>query len=261
MVLFLFITPVQSAERAVGAVSSQSHYPVRFAVAANFTQTLRQLAQQYQSAHGTFSFRISTASSGTLYTQIINGAPFDLFFSADTLRPEHLIRAGKSLSQKPYIYARGQLVLWAPGKDIRRGLVSLTRYKGKIAIANPKLAPYGLAAKKLLEKVRFWLILSSRLIQGNNIAQTFQYVASGAAQAGFVARSQLQLWLHKQGRTSNIKQMQDVWIPSVSDYPAISQGVVLLPGSEHNSNVKAFLIFLKSPQAKHLVREAGYLIP
>ena len=163
---------------------------VTVAVASNFASTAREISEQFSRASG-FRVRITPASTGKLYAQIISGAPFDILLAADAERPTRLETEGKGVPGTRFTYALGALVLWSRQvADCREALQRADG--GRIAIANPVIAPYGAAAKSFLQQSGLWDSLRDRLVVGENISQTLQFAASGNAQLGFIARSQLQ---------------------------------------------------------------------
>jgi len=172
------------------AVPSFAQEKVSVAVAANYIQVFKELAVIFEAKTG-LKVEATYASSGTLYSQIMNGAPYDLYLSADEDRPGRLYKEGRA--EKPFVYAQGRLVLWSAGKDFCRAedwRQSLQRQSaGKIAIANPLTAPYGMAAKSVLEDARLWDVLQNRLVFAQDIAQTFQYAFTGAVEAAFCSSS------------------------------------------------------------------------
>ncbi|MGL6116066.1 molybdate ABC transporter substrate-binding protein [Plesiomonas sp.] len=221
---------------------------LNIAVAANFKPTLDALAPLFarQSGH---QLRITSASSGVLYTQIINGAPFDVLLSADTERPEKLEQEQRTVAGSRFTYAQGQLALWNIGEPV--SLADPQAWRGRLAIANPRTAPYGSAAKAWLEQHNAWQSPTLTLITGANISQTYQFVDTGNANMGLVAYPNV-LVSQPKG--------QILLLPAES-YPAIAQQAVILSSSSHLAAAKQFSAFLRSELAKKLIREQGYLLP
>lgn len=221
------------------------------AVAANFKPTFRQLAEEF--ARST-SVRVhhSSASTGTLYAQIIFGAPFDLFLSADSRRPELLAEQRLGLPQSRFTYAMGQLILWVPGQA-KPGAQSLTNNQHRLAIANPATAPYGVAARQLLQKLDLWERSSLQLIRGNSVGQAFQFVVSGNVTAGLVAYSQ---FLDYRGSGD---PGDGIWLIPHSYYQPIEQQAIILKTS--NPAAADFMEFLKSPAGRGIITANGYLVP
>ena len=224
---------------------------VGVAVASNFTATLRQLAVAFKRETG-HELRISSASTGKLYTQIVQGAPYDVFLAADADRPARLARSGLAVASSRFTFAQGQLLLWSPQSGFAGDGTKVLAQGGfrHLAIANPKTAPYGAAAKQVLESLGLWTVLKPRLVRGENIGQTFQYVATGAADLGFVSRSQA----HVLGDKDDYR-----WPVPTQLYAPIRQQAVLLSRSADNPAAISFLTFLKTDEATELIVENGYL--
>ena len=226
------------------------------AIAANFAGTIKYLKPLFEHETG-HRLVTSFASSGTLFAQIHNGAPFDVFLSADEQRPQQLIRDGLAIADSAFIYATGKLVLWSSqpelidpqGNILRDGL---WQEKGihHIALANPKTAPYGRAAMETLQAMQLLESTKPYRVTGQNIAQTFQFVASGNAQLGFIAQAQV-LALPESERGSS-------WLVPQAMYSPIKQEAVMLMRGRENSAAQAFLQFLQSPRAKNIISARGY---
>ncbi|MFO7786518.1 MAG: molybdate ABC transporter substrate-binding protein, partial [Halospina sp.] len=167
--------------------------PVRVAVASNVAGAAEAIADRFEAETG-HSVTLSTGSTGKHYAQILHTAPFQVFLAADKRRPRRLEESGRAVEGTRTTYARGRLVLWSPGESLvdAEGRVLATRDFSYLAMANPRLAPYGKAAKQVLEKRELWDALEGRRVMGENIAQTFQFVRTGSAPLGFVALSQLE---------------------------------------------------------------------
>ncbi len=223
---------------------------VQVATASNFSQPLRLLAQAFEKHHR-HKVRISTGSTGKLYAQIRHGAPYHLFLAADQKRPERLEREGLALPGSRFTYAVGQLALWAPGQPFRGEARALIRQADlrRFSIANPKTAPYGAAARQTLKAMGLWESLQGRLVRGENIAQTFQFVASRAAEMGFVAYSQL---------SAEAKSNGYHWVVPQTLHDPIRQDAVLLKRGAENPAARAFHAFLQSDSARNLIRAQGY---
>ncbi len=183
---------------AVGALllgamaSSVNAGEVNAAVAANFTAPAQQIAEQFQKETG-HTVKLSFGSSGKFYSQIKEGAPFDVFLAADEKNPKLLEQEGLAIADTRFVYALGKLVLWSaqPGFVDNKGAVLSKGSYSKIAYADPKLAPYGLAAQETLQNMKLWDKVQSKLVTGESIAQTYQFAASGNAEMAFVALSQI----------------------------------------------------------------------
>ena len=223
------------------------------AVASNFMETARVLAERYHAKSG-HRLRISSGSTGTFYAQIRNGAPFDAFLAANDTEPARLSAEGGGVGA-PFTYALGRLVLWS--SDARRidddcaTILKRDDYR-RLAIANPRLAPYGTAAIAVLDRLGLRERVKSRLVTGENVAQTFQFVATGNAELGFVARAQtLELPSERKGSLCAID-------PGL--YPPIRQQAILLKHGAGNAAAEGFLKYLREPEAADIMKRAGYAL-
>jgi molybdate transport system substrate-binding protein len=227
---------------------------VRVAVASNFAQAADSLASAFAAQTG-HTAQLSRGSSGQLFAQIHNGAPFDVFLSADTQRPRQLAELGLAVASSQFTYAMGQLVLWSatPGLVDTQGQVLRQSPQGntRLALANPKLAPYGAAAAQTLESMGLSAQWKPRLVMGENIAQTHQFVATGNAQLGFVALSQVM----RGGQFTS----GSGWVVPSQAYAPIAQDAILLTSAQHQAAAQAWMAFLKSETAAKTIRSAGYL--
>lgn len=221
------------------------------AVAANFANAAKAIAQEYDSASGNH-ITITVASTGVLQAQILKGAPFDVMLSADAKTPAELIASGHAVKGSRFTYAMGKLALWVPGaKALADPASYLTSAAAThIAIANPKLAPYGQAAEEALAKMGIKDKVQGRIVMGQNVGQTFAMLKSGAAPAGFVAYSSL--------KGQNAPKGGAVWVVPEGDYTPIAQDAVLLNHGRDNAAAKGFLAFLKGKKAHAVKAEYGY---
>ena len=226
---------------------------VSVAVASNFKDTLKQLADRFEAETG-HTVQLSPASTGKHYAQIMHGAPFHVFFSADAERPALLEQSGFAVAGTRFVFARGKLTLWAPamtGMACEAALASAA-FK-RLAIANPKTAPYGVAAESVLTTLQLLPGYSGRIVMGENISQTMQFVDSSAADAAFVATA---LWQVHPRREQGCH-----WhVPAELAAP-LDQEAVLLKRGEHSVAARAFLDFVRTPAARSLVAAAGYDLP
>lgn len=222
---------------------------INVAVAANFRSTLQQIVRVFEYGQDD-DIRLISGSSGKHYAQIINGAPFDLFLSADTRRPDALEGNDRVSPLARQTYAIGQLALWGRGIDQPPSALSLRDLSSntRIAIANPELAPYGRAARDVLSSLGLMESLSGKLVMGENIAQTFQFVYSGSARLGFVALSQVQ----------NEVSPESYWLVPLTEYEAIRQDMVLLSDALLARKLYEFLL---SEEAQGILIDNGYLSP
>ena len=224
---------------------------IHVAVASNFASTMQEIAAQFGQTSG-HRLVLSVGSTGKQYAQIINGAPFDAFFAADWERPALLEAQGIAVPGTRFSYALGRLVLWSPTPDLvdARGQVLRRDTFRYLAIANPKLAPYGVAAKQVLQAQGLWESLQQRMVRGENIAQAFNFVRSGNAELGFVAYSQvLQPGVPADG---------SLWEPPHSLYDPIEQQAVLL---QDTPAARALMEFVRSAPARAIIRAQGYRLP
>ncbi len=218
------------------------------AVAANFAGPAERLSEAFTAETG-HRLKISTGSTGAFAAQIRNGAPFMLFLAADETRPAQLEAEGLAVAGSRFTYAVGRLVLWSPDpRWLAAGHAAALADPGlrHLAIANPQIAPYGRAAKEALTALGAWEAIEAKLVQGEDVGQTFQFVASGNAELGFVALSQV---LERGGSR---------WeVPPELHGPIRQQAVLLLPGKE-TAAATGFLEFLRSPAAEEIIAAAGY---
>ena len=226
---------------------------LRIAVAANFLGTLQQLAPQYTQATGD-QLVLSAGSTGQLYTQIKQGAPFDVFLSADAARPKLLQSQGLILAASRFTYARGTLALWSPHAGVvdADGEVLRTGHYRFLSVADPHNAPYGAAARQVLTAMGLWTRLnqSRQIVLGEDITQTWQFVDSGNADMGFVALSQI---------IGAGKARGSYWLPPQSMYAPIEQDAVALAHSSKPARAQAFMRWLRTaPAALAIIRAAGY---
>lgn len=221
------------------------------AVAANFLAAQEALSASFTATSGV-PVVSSAGSTGQLYAQITNGAPFHVFLSADQERPRLLEEEGHAVQGSRFTYAQGRLVLWAPERDSATaagpGLLDST--DARVAVANPETAPYGAAAMAALERLGLTDRVAPRLVRGESVAQVQSFVGSGAAELGFVALAQVV------GEPSG-----SYWLVPNDFYPPILQDAVLLTTAESHAGARAYLEFLKSDEARRIIAEQGYATP
>lgn len=220
----------------------------KVAVAANFTEPAKAIAARFKARTGHDAV-LSFGSSGQFYTQIANGAPYEVFLSADVERPQKAEAAGLAVAGSRFTYATGRLVLFSrtPGLVDAGGAVLASGRFDKLAIADPKAAPYGQAAIETLTRLRRYDALKTKIVMGASITQAFQFVQTGAAELGFVALSQV---VNDKGGSR--------WIVPAANHSPIEQQAVLLKTGANNDAARAFLTFLKSAEAKAIIRRYGY---
>ncbi len=232
-------TPARAAETLV-------------AVAANFAEVVEELKPAFERHFG-HRLRATTGSTGKLYAQVTEGAPFQLLLSADANTPERLEREGMGIAGTRFTYAIGRLTLWSsdPGRIGADGRAALIAASVRhIAIANPELAPYGAAARETLQRLGLWDSLQRKIVMGQNIGQTHSMVATGNAQIGFVALSAV-LSPRAPPQGSRWDVPQELFTP-------IRQDAILLRAGRGNEAATAFLQFLRSPEARRVIDQFGY---
>ena len=229
---------------------------ITIAAAADLNFVFRELAAEYEKSTGD-RVRLSLGSSGNFYAQIQNGAPFDLYFSADIAYPRKLEEAGLTVPGSLYPYAIGRIVLWA-GKDSRldlsKGLEILREPTiKKIAIANPKHAPYGRAAVAAMEHAQVYDRVKDKLVLGENISQAAQFIESGAADIGIIAKS-LAL-------APPMQAAGQYWEIPADAHPPIEQGAVILTGGKNQERAKVFLSFVQGAEGQAMMKRYGFIVP
>jgi len=230
---------------------------ITVAAAADLNFAFKELVTEFEKATG-HTVRLSLGSSGNFYAQISNGAPFDLFFSADIAYPRKLEEAGLAEPGAPYLYAVGRIVVWVPkGSLIDVGTLGMKALLHpsvkKIAIANPKHAPYGRAAVSAMEHFKVYDAVKGKLVLGENIAQTAQFVESGAADLGVIA---LSLALAPAAR-----QLGTYWEVPPAAYPRIEQGAVVLKAAKDAQGARAFLEYVRGPEGRAVFKRYGFFLP
>ena len=241
-----------SALLFVASATSLKAEEAMLAVAANFAAPMQKIAASFQKETG-HKLSMSFGASGAFYAQIKNGGPFDVFLSADSSAPLKLEEEGLGVSNSRFNYAKGQLVLWSKTEGLvdLNGQVLRSKDIQRIAIANPKLAPYGAAALETLTQLGLMTELQSKLVQGDNIAQTYQFVMTQNAQMGFVASSQVFV---------NGKIISgSAWTVPSNLYKPIQQDAILLKNGKDNPAAKALMLYLRSDKAKEVMKSYGYL--
>jgi molybdate transport system substrate-binding protein len=227
------------------------------AAAADLSAALQEIGDRYEKKTGVH-LKLSFGASGALTQQIQNGAPFDLFFSADMDYPRQLIAAGAAEQASLYQYAVGKLVLWVPADSTldfdHKGINALLDPSvKKIAIANPQHAPYGRAAVAALKHTGVYDQIADRLVLGENVAQAAQFVESGNAQAGFVALAH--------AVAPGMRDKGKYWEVPADFYPPLAQGVIVISHSQHKKEAAEFLEYIKTQEAAELLRKFGFTVP
>ena len=224
---------------------------VQIAVAANFTAPARALAEIFARTTG-HEAKLSFGATGAFYTQIKNGAPFDILLAADDERPIRLEKEGDTVPGSRFTYAIGQLVLWSakPGFVDGEGAVLKGGNFNKIAIANPKLAPYGAAAVETMDKLGLAAALTPKLVTGESIGQTYNFIATGNAELGFVALAQV--------LDGGKLKSGSMWVVPAKYHAPIIQDAVILKRAAANPAAKAWMALMRSPNAQDFIRSYGY---
>jgi len=240
--------------------SAMAQESITVAVASNFVPAAHEIVAGFEAQSGQ-SVRVSSASTGKLYAQITNGAPFDILLAADIERPRLLEASGHGVAASRFTYATGRLVLWSrdpvlTGTDCRGALETLGQKQlanKRLAIANPDTAPYGTAARETLIRLDLWDRLESLLVIGENIAQTLQFVASGNATLGFIAATQ--------SLDTRLPKATCVWPVPPELHRPIDQQAILLRRAAKNIVAADFLAFLRGAEGRAIIERHGYTLP
>ncbi|MCF6153804.1 MAG: molybdate ABC transporter substrate-binding protein [Candidatus Brocadia sp.] len=230
---------------------------ILIAAAANLNPAMDEICKGFEKAYPTIDAEVSYGSSGNFFAQIKQGAPFDIFFSADTTYPARLEEEGLAVKGGSTIYAFGSIVLWIPKNSAfnpRKGLhIVLDPKVKKIAIANQKLAPYGMAAEEALRHYGLWDKVQDKLVFGENISQTAQFVQSGAADVGILALSQ--------ASSPKMESDGDYWVIPAEAYNKLGQAYVVLQRGKDKPVVRKFLEFVQGKKGEKIFSQYGYSLP
>jgi molybdate transport system substrate-binding protein len=262
LTLLCLCSLIPGCERSEDPGAAGSHAPasteIRVAAAANLKMALDDLAADFQKANPGIQLKLTYGSSGNLYSQLVNRAPFDLFFSADTQYPQRLVDAGLVETDAVFVYAIGQIALWLPNRaelDLEAlGLKCLTDASIRtIAIANPRHAPYGRAAEAALKQFGLYQQVQSRLVMAENIAQATQFVETGAADAGIIALSlALAPAMGDKGRH---------WVIPPEAYPLLEQAAVILPWSDQPESASRLKAYVLGSEGRAILQRYGFSPP
>ena len=224
---------------------------VQVAVAANFAAPMKQIATQFEQASG-HKAKLSVGATGKFYAQIKNGAPFDILLSADQATPTLLVQEQSAVAGSQFTYAIGKLALWSANPTLVDGRGAVLKQGGfaHLAIASPKQAPYGAAAMEVLTALNLNTSVTPKLVQGENIGQTYSFISTGNAELGFVALSQI--W------ENNTLKSGSYWLVPDNLYSPIRQDAVLLKHGKDNPAAAALLAFLKTDKARAIMQSFGY---
>jgi molybdate transport system substrate-binding protein len=257
LVAFILLSAILLTTTSAWAQDQKDSPALTVAAAADLSSALQEVADRYEKKTG-IHLKLSFGASGALTQQIQNGAPFDLFFSADMDYPRQLIAAGAADQASLYQYAVGKLVLWVPADsplDLdHKGMdVLLDPSVKKIAVANPQHAPYGRAAVAALKHAGIYDRIADQLVLGENVAQAAQFVESGNAQAGFVALAH--------AVAPSMRGKGKYWEVPADFYPPLAQGVVVISNSLHKKEAADFLDYIKTKETSELLRKFGFTLP
>ena len=228
---------------------------VHVAVASNFSSTMKSLVTEFEKTSD-YHIALSFGSSGKFYAQIKQGAPYELFFSADQAKPDALQKEGLVIAASRFTYAVGRLAVWSTRPEFANQIQTKLKQGAfhKLALANPKIAPYGIAALEVLKNLELVDATQSKWVRGENVAQTYQFVSSGNADLGFIALSQLL------GKNTPSKIQQDsYWLVPEKMHRPIKQDVVLLLRAAKSQGANAFLDFIHTAKAQNIIAQYGYL--
>jgi len=244
MLVLLCRPAIASADDIAVAAASDLHFAIK------------ELIVEYEKQTG-HHVKLSLGSSGNFYAQLQQGAPFDLYFSADIGYPKKLEEAGLTVPGSLYRYAVGRVVLWAPKQspvEVSKGLTVLRDAAvRKIAIANPKHAPYGRAAVAAMERSQVYAEVKDRLVLGENISQAAQFIESGACDVGIIALSLAMAPI--------MKSAGSYWLIPAEAHPPLEQGAVIMKQSKQQDAARHFLQFMQSPQGQELMTRYGFTLP
>ncbi|CAN5469525.1 molybdate ABC transporter substrate-binding protein [soil metagenome] len=254
--LLLIVTSILLFFNNVWANNSCSREnTVQIAVAANFATTLDTLSQKFtEQMH--YCIEKNVSSTTVLYNQIINGAPYDIYLSADAIMPSLLIKKGLVLPKQRITYAIGQLVLVAPYQSQVNSQL-LQKNNITLAISNPALAPYGQAAKQVLIHLQLWSHFKEKVIMANDVSQVLTYLVQGGIEAGFISLAQVK-YLQQHGKNKMV--VNDYWLVPQQLYQPILQQAVVLKHGENNKAALAFFAYLSSTEARKIISTAGYTV-
>jgi molybdate transport system substrate-binding protein len=224
------------------------------AVASNFTKTIEVVNEAFVKKHPEHNIKFSFGPTGKLFVQIINGAPFDAFFAADEKRAQKTVEAGLGVADSYFVYAQGKIALYSAKYPVANEPLAVLKAAkfNHIALANPKTAPYGERAQAYLQSKGLYDGVKSKIVNGESIAHAFQYVATGNAEIGFVAMSQIV------DPQSPIYQKGQYWVVPQADYKPINQGAVITQRGKDNVSIKDFMAFMKTPEAIKIIEQYGY---
>jgi len=258
MLLLLTLLSAVAIRPAVADDKPSASRTVRVAAAADLKFAMDEVIGEFQKAKPAIKVAPTYGSSGTFYSQLSNKAPFDIYFSADILYPTKLVEADLALKDTQFMYAVGQIVVWVPKDspiDVERLGMEALRHPSvrRIAIANPEHAPYGRAAEAALHKLAVYDSVKDRLVLGENIAQTAQFVESGAADIGIIALSL--------AMAPAMRDKGKYWTIPLDAYPALEQGGVILSWARDMPATREFKAFVTAPAGRAILKRYGFILP
>jgi len=224
------------------------------AVASNFTKTIESVNEAFVKHHPEHTIKFSFGPTGKLYAQIYNGAPFDAFFAADEKRAQKTIESKLAEAESYFVYAQGKIALYSATYPVAQTPLQVLKDAkfNHLAIANPKTAPYGERAQAFLKSKGLYNGVKSKMVNGESIAHAFQYVATGNAEIGFIAMSQIV------DPDSPLYQKGEYWVVPQVDYQPINQGAVITKRGKDNQAIQDFMAFMKTPEAIKIIEGYGY---
>ncbi len=245
-------------QRGTASTSTKADHVVSIAAAADLKYALDEINQEFQKTHPAIKLNVTYGSSGNFYSQLSNKAPFDMFFSADIEYPKKLVEAGLAAKETQFKYAVGRIVVWVPKDssiDVEKlGIDSLSQPSvKKIAIANPQHAPYGRAAEAAMKKLGVYDQAKDRLVLGENIAQTAQFVETGAADVGIIALSL--------AMSPAIKDKGKYWPVPLDAYPTVEQGGVIMSWAKDAAAAGEFKACVTGPDGGAILKRYGFTLP
>ncbi|MFN4261063.1 MAG: molybdate ABC transporter substrate-binding protein [Gemmataceae bacterium] len=245
---------------SVGCGSSPNAAPrqVTVAAAADLKFAFDELIAEFENQHTDIQVQVIYGSSGNFFAQLLNQAPYDIYFSADIAYPQQLVERGLAVPASQFLYAVGQIVVWVPSTspiDVEHlGIDAILHpFARKVAIANPRHAPYGRAAQAALQSRGLYDQVKERLVLGENVAQTAQYIESGAADIGIIALSL--------AMAPAMKEKGRYWIVPLDTYPRMEQGSVILNWAQDPQAAEQFRAFVMGPQGREILGRYGFLLP
>ncbi|MGD9889538.1 MAG: molybdate ABC transporter substrate-binding protein [Halothiobacillaceae bacterium] len=249
----IFLTSVLAAGLFCSPVYAET---LNVSVAVNFAKVLEDLGADFKSKTG-HELKLSSGPTGKLYAQIVNGGPYDLFFAADVVKPQALVKDGLAVEGSYMLYAQGVLALWSPSLPVKEHYKTVLEKAefNHLAIANPKVAPYGAEAIKVMQELGVYDTVKPKVVNGESLAHAFQYVQTGNASLGFLALSQLV------DPESPAFGKGQYWLPPQEMYAHLDQAAVILKRAENNPAAAAFWAYMRSDDARAIIQRYGYKTP